>query len=668
MKIVKTVCPFDCFDQCALEIKVDSGRAVSVNANPLQPVTGRFICSKGKQLLERAYHPDRLLYPLWKCNGNFKKISWQEALDLLAQKLKETLEDYGPLAFMHYYDGGSGGLVKNIESRFFSALGGNTVHHGSLCWAAGIAAQRYDFGEVLSHPHHDLLNSRLIIIWGRNPAYTQGHLLPFIRSARRKGTKVILIDPIKTATAAICDRHLRVKPASDGALALGMAREIISTGFTDPGFIEGYCSGYEQFAVLCEEYTLEKTASLTGLPVEQIAELANLYASSKPAAILIGIGLQRHSNGGNTVRAIDALAALTGNIGLPGGGASYVNFRVTRMIDHAYLAGEDLKPQMRYYPKPQLAKALEELDNPPVRLLYISRANPLVQIGNSRKLQKALEKIPFIVTADHFMTDTAQASDLVLPAAGFMEREDLFFNSMSHQYLGYAPKIIDSPGECRWEVEYLSELAAMLGVKGFPEPDADQILSQALKPFTAETGYTLDDLKLKNPLLLEEHNTVPWREREFLTGNGKYNFYSQQAEEDGVGGLPAYREPFEISSKGLQEQGYCYWLVTPHPRHSIHSIHRLPGTGETPKVYLSENTAFREKVAEGERVWIESVRGRIEIEIKVSSKVPDGVVMIYEGWWQESGAAVNNLTDDRLTDMGTQAAFYDCLCRIRKVV
>jgi anaerobic selenocysteine-containing dehydrogenase len=206
---------------------------------------------------------------------------------------------------------------------------------------------------------------------------------------------------------------------------------------------------------------------LTGLTDVQIKRLAFCYAENKPAAILIGIGLQRHSNGGSTVRAIDALAALSGNIGVAGGGATYANFRISPQIDHAYLDGEDLDPQKRSFAKPQLAAALEELQDPPINFIYISRANPLVQVGDSGRLRCAMNGVPFIVTSEHFMTDTAAASDLVLPAAAFMEAEDLYFNSMSHQYLVYGSRIVAPAGECRPEYELFRELACATRFKRF---------------------------------------------------------------------------------------------------------------------------------------------------------------------------------------------------------
>ncbi|MBW6464657.1 MAG: molybdopterin-dependent oxidoreductase [Firmicutes bacterium] len=667
LKYYKTVCPLDCWDQCALIVGLEKGIVVSIGADPDQPITGRSVCAKGKKHIERIYRQDRLRYPLLKNKGNFERTSWHSALQLMKEKIGESLAKAGPLSLLHYYDGGYGGLLKNIESRFFSALGGCTVHRGSLCWAAGLAAQRYDFGDVLSHHHEDLLNSRLVIIWGRNPADTQIHLLPYIRKARENGARVILIDPVRTASAVFAHEYIRIKPAADGALALGMAREIIKNGMADHNFIEDFSYGFEQFAGLCEKFTPEKTAEITGLSAKQVIELARAYASSKPAAILIGIGMQRHSNGGSTVRAIDALAAITGNIGINGGGASYVNFRVTNLIDHAFLKGDDLNSNRRYYPKPKFAAALTDLTDPPIEFTYISRANPLVQVGDSGSLCRAFKKIPFIVTAEQFMTDTAAASDLVLPVTGFLEAEDIFFNSMSHQYIAYAPKVIDPPGECRPEYEYLKELADLLDINDFIEAEPGRLLEKSIKPLSEEKGITVDDLKSKGPIIPIGFDSVPWADKIFKTDNGRYNFYSKKAEIDGASGLPEYIKPFELSDSILIAQGFKYWFVTPHARESIHSTHRLPRNDHQPEAYIHPETAEEEGLINGVLISVSTKRGSIKLKVKVSDRVPPNTVLVYEGWWHQSGAAVNNLTADRLTDMGNQAAYYDCLCRIKTI-
>lgn len=665
MQIYRSACPLNCWDQCSLIIRVEKGSIVAIEPDPAQKVTGSFICRKGRRHRALSRHAARLKHPLLKTGRGFKPIPWDDALAIMADRIGGAVTRHGPHSILHYFDGGHGGVLKNIESRFFSALGGCTVHQGSLCWSAGLAAQRRDFGAVFSHSYEDLLNSRRILIWGRNPAATAPHLLPFIRKAKKNGARVILIDPLATATAALADEHIPIKPATDGALALGMANLMIKEDLADLRFIEHHCSGFEPYRVLVNEYTPPKVSRITGITADRLERLALDYAGNKPGAILPGYGLQRHSNGGNTIRAIDALAALTGNIGVPGGGVSYADFQVQRFIDQAFLEGADLNPSLRRYPKPKLASALLELRDPPLEAAYISRANPLLQVGDSTALYHAFERIPFKVVAELFMTDTAAAADLVLPCTYFLEEEDLYFNSMNHNYLSYGPKIVEPPGECRHEYLVLQSLARELELKGFPTLPPGELLSRIIQPLTRERGIALDDLK-EGPLLLPGREAVPWRDRTFLTPDRKYNFY---AADDGNGGgdpLPVFRQPVELSDKKLHQQGYRYWFVTPHPPDSIHSFHRLPGNGAIPLVYLHPDTAGERGIRDGDLVVISSARGSIKAKLSQNEKIPPYAVVVYEGWWRSSGAAVNNLSPDRMTDMGQQAALYDCLCRIEK--
>ncbi len=668
MEMIRTVCPLDCWDQCGLIVKKDGEKIKGIEADPTHPVTGSMICSKGRQHLQRLNHPERLHYPLLREGDTFKRVTWPEALEIMAGKIGSALVEHGPLSLLHFYDGGYTGLVKNIESRFFSALGGCTMHRGSLCWGAGLAAQKYDFGAVKSNPYQDLLNTGMIIIWGRNPAYTSIHQMNYIRQARAAGTKVVVIDPVLTSTADNCDQYIRIKPGTDGALALGMGRVIIENKLIDKEYIEKHSTGFDRYAEICNEFTTAKTAEITGIPEEVIEELAVEYAKSSPSAILIGIGLQRHSNGGNTVRSIDALAAMTGNIGRAGGGANYANFQVDRFIDHAFLSGSELDPERRIYSKPQLAKALKDLAEPAVQFLYISRANPLVQVGDSNALAEAFNKVNFIVTVEHFMTDTAAASDLVLPCTNFMEEEDFYYNSMGHQCINYGLKVSDPPGECRSEYDFLKELADLLDLdhNKFPRYGTEELIKKAIKPLLAAFDLDLGIVRKQSPFILPEFNLIPWSDGVFKTENRKYNFYSAAAEKETGSGLPEYCEPVELNDSSLKQKGYKYWFATPHPRDSIHSTHRLPEAGKKPTVFMHPKTAREEGLSDNVLVKVITERGSITAGLVSSERVSRDTVMIFEGWWHASGAAVNLLTPDRLTDFGDQAAYYDCLCRVEK--
>ena len=663
-----TACPLDCWDQCSFKVISEDDRVVAIEPDQRQNVTGNFICRKGLRHLERLYHSDRLRQPLVKRDGRFIPTGWEESLDLMAEKIKETLNSYGTHALMHFYDGGNGGTVKSIESRFFSALGGVTKHTGGLCWSAGLAAQNYDFGAVRAHPFSDLKHAQTIIIWGRNPVVTSPHLLPFIRDARKKGAKVILIDPLRTASSTIADQHISIKPGTDGALALCLANIIIRNGWADSEFTTNKAVGFAQYEEAVEKCSPEAAAAITGIDEKTIIELSHTYVKNSPSAILLGFGLQRYTNGGNTIRAIDALAAVSGYIGVKGGGVSYANFRVSNYIDHDFLNGADLLPDNRYYPKPKLGASLLNFNEPPVRFLYISRSNPAVQVGNSNLVQKAISSVPFVVVAEHFLTDTARLADLILPCTTFLEEEDLYYTSMSHPYLNYSKQVVRPQGLCRNEFDYLKDLATRLKLSGFPMVSSRELLARAIKPLTSAFGLHLSDLE-EGPVLLPGGDDIPWHDQLFAHGDEKYHFYSEQAYNDGHEPLPVFSFPNELAEKKDSEnKDYPYWYVTPHTLSSIHSTHFLSSDHqEEPAVYLHPLTAKKEEINNGNQVVISSPRGKVKARVVIDSKVREDTVLIYQGWWLETGASVNVTTSDRISDMGDQAAYYDCLCRIEKV-
>ncbi len=663
-----TACPLDCWDQCSFKVVSEGEKIISIAPDPRQQVTGEFICRKGLKHLERMYHNDRLKQPLVKKNGKHVPISWEESLELMAKKIEETVKRHGPHSLMNFFDGGNGGTVKNIENRFFSALGGATRHSGGLCWSAGIAAQKYDFGAVKAHPFNDLPNSRTIIIWGRNPVITSPHTVPFIRQARKNGARVILIDPLSTASSEIADQHIRLKPATDGALALGLANIIIKNKLEDREFIQNRTAGYELYKKEVDKYSPGIVASITGIKENIIVELAYKYIQNKPSAILLGFGLQRHSNGGNTIRAIDALAAISGNVGVKGGGANYANFRVNDYIDHDFLDGNDLAPDNRYYPKPKMGSALMNFTEPPVCFLYISRSNPAVQVGNSKLVRKAISNVPFVVVAEHFMTDTAKLADLILPCSTFLEEEDLYYTSMSHAYLNYSKQVVQPQGYCRNEYHYFKDLATRLNLKGFPTGSNRDLLERAIKPLTDTFGLRLADLE-KGPVLLPGGEDIPWYDHRFAHDDQKFHLYSEQAKVNGHDPLPVFSLPEELAMiEGPDAEKFPYWLITPHIRESIHSTHFLPSElKKKPSVYLHSSTAEKEKISNGDYVNILSERGIISAWVAIDNKVGQDTVLIYQGWWLETGAAVNIATPDRITDMGDQAAYYDCRCRIEKI-
>lgn len=349
-KVYRSSCPLDCYSSCGLLIYAENGRVTAIKGDPGHPLTKGKICTKAKKHLDRLYSPDRILHPLVRRDGVWKRISWDDALDLWAGKLISIKERYGSTAVLHHDCTGSNGILRGLGSRFFNIYGGVTEPQGSLCWGSGYAAQLLDFGALQMHEWEDLLNSNTILLWGRDPARTNPHLLGHLRRAAAGGAKIISINPVRVRTGITGLQHISPRPGTDGALALAMANVIISENLVDHAFITEHVLGYDEFALSVREFKPAQAAAICGINAPEIENLARRYAKHGPSAILFGYGMQRYANSGRTVRCIDALAAITGNIGMPGGGANYVQRYWKQFL--ADLSGREYAQAKRLFPWP----------------------------------------------------------------------------------------------------------------------------------------------------------------------------------------------------------------------------------------------------------------------------------------------------------------------------
>jgi anaerobic selenocysteine-containing dehydrogenase len=654
-RLVKCACPLDCFDACGLLAEVAEGRVVGLKGDPAHPLTRGRICVKGKKLLERLYHSRRLREPLLKTNGRWQAVSWEAAIDLLVSRLGSALRSHGSPSILYYADSGYGGLIKSVDRLFFNGLGRISAPRGSLCWSAGIAAQRYDFGDVHGHAFQDLAHARSILVWGRNPVATNPHGMPFIQAARRQGAFLTVIDPCRTLSAAQADLHLQPRPGTDGALALGMAHHLLATDRIDRGFIAAHTLGFERFRESLRSFTPAHAAGITGLPEDVICRLAEDYADRSPAAIIIGMGLQRYANGGNTVRCIDALAALTGNIGRPGGGVNFANRAIAPWIDRTGGAGSRLPAHPpRTFPLPRLARFLASAEDPPIMVALFAKANPLVQMPDIGALERALARVPFKVVIDMFMTDTARAADLVLPCTSILEEEDLVFSSMFSPYLNYSGQAVAPPEGLLGEYELYRRLARRMGLEGYPDVPARVFLKNALAPLTRQFGVTLETLQAA-PFKIPDGD-VPWRDGRFRTPSGRFEFYSARARADGGRALPTYTPAHAAPAE------YPFRLLTPHHPHAMHS-QQFAFRSDPPTAYVHPDDAVRYRLSPGRMVRVASPRGALAARLATDAGLLPGILKIHQGWWHRSGS-VNRLTSDTLSDMGENAAYHESFCRI----
>ncbi len=656
-KRIRFACPLDCFDLCGLIATVADGRVTRIQGDPDHPVTRGRACVKGKKLLERLYHPERLTTPLKKRGGRWVPLSWDDAQAEIAEKLSGVKSAYGSTAILHYSDAGYGGIAKSADRMFFNYFGGVTVPRGSLCWAAGLAAQKYDFGDSRGHHPEDIARAKTILLWSRNPVYTNTHLVDFINQARKNGATVVLIDPVRSASASLADTHIPITPGSDGALALGMCKIILDNNWENSAYLHEHVVGFEAFQDTLADFSLTTVQQMTGIAEARLHRLAEAYACGGPAAIVVGYGLQRYTNGGNTVRCIDALGALTGNIGRSGGGVNYANRHMARFIEGALAASERAVSNRRLFSLPRFSQFLETADDPPVQGIFITKANPLVQMPDVNRTTAAFAGVNFKVVIDMFMTDTARHADIVLPCTSILEEEDIVVTSMFSPCLNYSYPAVSAPDNIIGEFEFFRRLAKQMGLNGYPDIDQTTFLKQAVKPLNQEFGINWETIR--DTYVTLPGSRIPWQAGDFLTPSGKYELYSEKAAEDGFSPLPI------LSAPSRAPAAYPLRLLTPHARQSMHSQH-FAFTDTAPTAYLCMASLRSYGLRDGQNALLISPAGRLPVTVACNDGILPDLVVVYQGWWHKSGS-VNTLTEIRVSDMGRNAAYNECFCRIEKM-
>lgn len=632
-------------------------------------------CIKGLSYLERTHSSERIIYPLRKTsNGEFQQITTVEALDIISNRLISIREKYGPQSVLWYKGSRMSGLTNEIGNSFWEAFGGATTTYGNLCWPAGLEAVRLTLGSVKHNVPWDLENAKTIIIWGKNPAETNIQEIVFIARAREKGCRIIVIDPIRTLTADKADILLSPKPGTDGALALAIASILIQYDLIDRTFINEHVKGFNEFRKSLD-ISPEKAENITGIPANNIIELAQIIGKGGPVTILPGYGLQRHFNGGQTIRSILSIAIITGNIGKSGTGFNFANLQ-------SYIFDNPKEP-LSYYPDPakdlpfrrcvSIAKLGEDMlktTDPELKACWIERANPILQSPDTSSVKKAFSRLEFKVVVEQFMTDTAEFADIILPAKDLFDQSDILGSYWS-PYVQFKPKVIISPGEVLPENEIYFYLAKRLNLNLttdlMPEPGNENIEKWLENRIQGYSNLRLTDLK-KGPVLVPGLQYIAYEDYKFETPSGKIELYSSSANSKwGTSPLPEYTPNFNSSDN----EEFPLVFMTSNTGSRIHSqfgnLKIIKETIPEPAVGISFPEAAKRNIASGNKIRVFNRSGEIISTVKISNRIPKGIIVLSNGIWLKEGGGGNYLISGRETDMGFGAAFHDNRVEIERV-
>jgi molybdopterin guanine dinucleotide-containing S/N-oxide reductase-like protein len=692
-KVVHGACPHDCPDACGVLITVEDGKATRIQGDPSHPVTRGFLCAKVAKYLDRVYSPDRVLYPMRRIApkgqgkgdaADFARISWDEALDEITKRLRKISEEFGPEAILPYSYGGTLGHLNNagMAHRFFYRLGASQLNR-TICATAGGDAMVTVIGRKLGTEPEQFRESKYIIAWGANIHGTNIHLWPFIEEARRKGAKLVVIDPYKTRTAACADWYLPINPGTDVALALGMMHVIINEEFYDADYVAKYTLGFDQLRERAQQYPPERVAQWTGISAEDIRKLAREYATTKPAAIRVNYGVQRSQNGGMAVRAITMLPCITGSWKQAGGGIQLSTSGSFWLDDEAnerpdLMLSSPLGRTARAVNMSELGRVLNHLSDPPVKAIFVYNSNPAAVAPNHNDVVRGfLRPDLFTVVHEQFFTDTTAYADLLLPATTFFEHKELQ-KSYGHYYLQISNQAIAPLGDAKSNTDLFRELASRMG---FPEDcfrqTVDEMIDQALAkphPRCWRTGITRERLEKEGHVRLSmgEGPFLPFAEGSFFTPSGKAELYSAALAAARLDPVACFEPPTE-SRHAEKSHKFPLELLSRKADNFLNSsfcnVKSMQNLEQPGLLEIHTSDAGARGIRDGDWVRVFNDRGEVRLRARVNGAVQPGVVAARLNWARLSpdGKSINALTSETLTDIGAGATFYSCLVDVEPV-
>jgi len=678
-KRLKVVCPHDCPDTCVMTVDVEEGRAVAIGGDPDHRFTQGFLCAKVNQYIDRVYSPERVLHPMRrvgkKGEGRFERISWDAALDLAASRLAEIAAAHGPQSILPYSYAGNMGLLGNasMDRRFFHALGASLLDR-TICASAGAAGYRATCGKTIGFDPEAVAGARLVVAWGANIVSSNVHLWPFVEEARRRGARLVTIDPFRSRTAEKSDQHIALYPGTDAALALGMMHVIFRDGLDDRDWLERYSVGHAELRERAREWSPARTAATTGVAADVVEAFAREYATTRPSAIRLNYGLNRHAGGGMAVRTVACLPAVVGAWRDAGGGV-LLSSSGTFPVNADALERPDLvRPGTRTLNMSQLGRIL--LNDPPleprVQALFVYNSNPGAVAPEQEAVRRGLAREDlFTIVHEQFQTDTADFADLLLPATTTLEHYDIH-KAYGHLYVSLSRPAIAPLGEALPNTELFRRLAARMGLDHPALRESDeQMARQAFHwdhPFMA--GITFERLERETSVRLSVPDPFrPFAEGGFPTPSGRCELVSDKLAAEGLDPLAGYVPPREgLTSAPALAERYPLAFISPPAHHFLNSTFSAQPVfvrreGEA-SVTIHPQDAERRGIAEGRMVRVFNDRGSFLAKARVSDAARQGVVVGLSIWWAKmcpGGRNANAVTSQELTDMGGGATFYDVL-------
>ncbi|AOJ97587.1 molybdopterin-containing oxidoreductase family protein [Burkholderia vietnamiensis] len=686
-QIARAVCPHDCPDTCAMRVTVENGKAIKVTGDPEHPPTQGVLCTKVSRYADRVHHPDRLTVPLKRIGamgeGRFAPITWNEAFDEIGRRLGD-IAARSPESILPYSYAGTMGLVQGegIAQRFFHKIGASRLER-TICAAAGAAGLRYTYGGNIGMHLEHFEESELILIWGANPIASSLHFWTRAQEAKRRGARLVAIDPYRSLTAEKCHQHIALKPGTDGAFALGMMHVLITENLLDHDYIANHTVGFEALKARALSYPPERVAQICGIDASELIELARRYGATRKASIRLNYGMQRVRGGGNAVRAIASLPGLTGAWRDRAGGLLLSSSEFAP-IDHAALLRPDLIPGWphklpRIINMNAIGDALlhpgDDAFGPKVEAVIVYNSNPVAVAPDSSKVAAGFAREDlFTVVLEHFQTDTIDFADIVLPATTQLEHLDIH-KSYGHTYVMANLPAIPPVGEARPNTEIFRGIARSMGLD---EP--------ALYHSDEEVAQTA--LRWDDPTLDSDWNTLkhagwvklkladaPFANGGFRTPSGKCEFHSARLEQMGLDPVPDYLPPYESAEASPELAArYPLAMISPPARHFLNStfvnVESLRSTEGEPHLDIHPADAESRGIGDGDTVRIFNDRGSMQAVARVTDRARAGLVVGLSIWWKKlsaDGRNANEVTSQALTDLGNSATFYDCLVEVERI-